>query len=75
MDTRSPIPSAPPSRDRGASRPASSKPAIISEAATLAKVNVIVDAALIRAHRAGSLLGALVASAVYVAIELARALS
>lgn len=75
MDTRSPIPSAPPSRDRGASQPAPTKPAASGEAASVAKVTAIVDRAVMRAHRAGSLLGALVASAIYIAIELVRALS
>ncbi|HTO29623.1 MAG TPA: hypothetical protein VL202_00365 [Pararhizobium sp.] len=68
MDTRSPIPSAPPSRDRGANPALPAHPA-------LAEVTTIVDAALVRAHRVGSVIGALVASGVYIIVEIARALS
>lgn len=62
MDTRSPIPMRPPlkKRDRGARTPAANE------------VKAIVDAGLIRAHRSGAMVGAVVAAVIYFSLELGR---
>jgi hypothetical protein len=62
MDTRSPIPMRPPlkKRDRGARN------------FTTDEVQAIVDAGLIRAQRGGALIGAVIASIIYVSLELGR---
>ncbi|MDW5314993.1 hypothetical protein [Rhizobium sp. PL01] len=63
MDTRSPIPMRPPlkKRDRGARTPAAME------------VQAIVDAGLIRAYRGGSVFGTVIATVIYVCLELGRA--
>lgn len=62
MDTRSPIPTRPPlqKRDRGATNPA------------MTEIQKVVDRAMVRAERSGILVGVLVASVIYIALELAR---